>query len=171
MLFTTKDLCGIQQDLQLSNKQVKTLAKNIRIAYGSRRAVESGMREKLQQNYHLLDEYSTHGIDTNNIECFHETYLFFKLNGSWVKVLYCVALRCVALRCVALRCVALRCVALRCVALRCVALRCVALRCAALCCAALRCAALRCVALRCVALRCVALRCVQLRGVARRGAD
>ena len=47
----------MQQDLQLSNKQVKILAHGIRTATGSRKAVETGMTEKLFAKNHHLDDF------------------------------------------------------------------------------------------------------------------
>ena len=50
-LFTAGDLCGIQQDLQLSDTRVRTLAQDIRIA------IAPGLRAKLVENSHRFDEY------------------------------------------------------------------------------------------------------------------
>ena len=55
--FTSEDLCGIQLDLQLSNTQTKVLAQDIRMISHSRKAVETGFKEKLVETSHCLDEY------------------------------------------------------------------------------------------------------------------
>ena len=57
VLFNKEDMIGIQQDLQLSNKQVKVLAQDLRICTDSRKSVESNLREKLHEANHQLDEF------------------------------------------------------------------------------------------------------------------
>ena len=49
------NIFDIQQDLNLSNTQTRVLAQDLRIASGSRKAVESGFKEKLTS--HSLDDY------------------------------------------------------------------------------------------------------------------
>ena len=46
----------MQQDLQLSNKQVKILAQDITISAGLRKAIENNMRDKLYEMNRQLDE-------------------------------------------------------------------------------------------------------------------
>ena len=53
--FTSTQLFGIQTDL--SNKQTKVLAQDLRVATGSRKGVESGFIESLVEHSHRLDEY------------------------------------------------------------------------------------------------------------------
>ena len=50
-------MSAIQQDLQLSNTQTKTLAINIRLVTGSRSAIETNFRSILTENNHRLDSY------------------------------------------------------------------------------------------------------------------
>ena len=57
VLFSKEDMIGIQQDLQLSNKQVKVLFQDLRICTNSRKSVESNLREKLHEANHQLDEF------------------------------------------------------------------------------------------------------------------
>ena len=57
VLFSKEDMIGIQQDLQLSNKQVKVLAQDLRICTDSRKSVESNLCEKLHEANHQLDEF------------------------------------------------------------------------------------------------------------------
>ena len=55
-LFAAEYMSGIQQDLQLSNRQVKNLAHDIRIATGSHTAVEKNMCSKLHENNYRVDD-------------------------------------------------------------------------------------------------------------------
>ena len=56
-LFQTKDIIGISKDLQLSNKETKILARDIRIATGSRKSVEPNSREEINKINHQLDNF------------------------------------------------------------------------------------------------------------------
>ena len=47
---------GIQQDLNLSNKQAIVLAQDLRLATGSGAAVEKGFQENLVIHSHVLDD-------------------------------------------------------------------------------------------------------------------
>lgn len=55
-IFASKHLFGIQQDLNLSNKQTIALAQDLRLVTGSRTAVEKGFQEKIVIHSHVLDE-------------------------------------------------------------------------------------------------------------------
>ena len=55
--FTSEQPFGLQADLGLSNEQTRLLAQNLRVATGSRKAVEHGSRESLTKNSHTVDEY------------------------------------------------------------------------------------------------------------------
>ena len=57
ILFQPTDIIGISKDLQLSNKETKTLARDIRIATGSRKSVEPNAREEINKINHQLDEF------------------------------------------------------------------------------------------------------------------
>ena len=57
VLFSKEDMTGIQQDLQLSNKQVKVLAQDLRICTDSRKSVEINLLEKLHEANHQLDGF------------------------------------------------------------------------------------------------------------------
>ena len=56
-LFSSADMCAMQQDLQLSNTQTKTLARNIRLATGSRSSIAKNFTSSLIANNHRLDPY------------------------------------------------------------------------------------------------------------------
>ena len=55
-VFSSEHLFGIQQDLNLSNKQTIVLAQDLRLATGSRAAVEKRFRENLVIDSHVLDD-------------------------------------------------------------------------------------------------------------------
>ena len=55
--FTGEQLFGLQQDLGLSNTQTRVLAQDLRLATGSRKAVEPEFKESLTKHSHCLDEY------------------------------------------------------------------------------------------------------------------
>ena len=57
VFFSEEDMIGVQQDLQLSNKQVKSLSQDLRISTGSRKSVESNIPEKLHEANHQLDDF------------------------------------------------------------------------------------------------------------------
>ena len=56
-LFSASDICGIGQDLGLSDRQHKTLVCDIRLATGSRKSVESKAMKSFQERRHQLDEF------------------------------------------------------------------------------------------------------------------
>ena len=55
--FTSEPLSGFQADLDLSNRQTRLLAQDLRVATGSRKAVEHGFKESLTKNSYTVDEY------------------------------------------------------------------------------------------------------------------
>ena len=55
--FTSEQLFGFQADLDLSNRQTRLLAQDLRVATGSRKAMEHGFKESLTKNSHTVDEY------------------------------------------------------------------------------------------------------------------
>ena len=59
-LFSADDFSIMQRDLQLSSRKSHALARDIRAAVGSRKAVESGLKEKLTEKNHVLDEFFEH---------------------------------------------------------------------------------------------------------------
>ena len=56
--FTSKQLFGMQTDLGLSNTRTRVLAQNLRLASGSRKAVEKGFKKSLTEHSHSLDDFS-----------------------------------------------------------------------------------------------------------------
>ena len=56
-LFSADDLCTIQKDLDLSTRQVHTLAQDMRMASGSRQCIETGLKDKLYNKNHQLDDF------------------------------------------------------------------------------------------------------------------
>ena len=56
-LFTVDDIYRMGQNLNLSSRGIKTLAQDIRIATGSRKAIEKNVMQDVQQKNHRLDEY------------------------------------------------------------------------------------------------------------------
>ena len=55
-IFTSEHLFGMQQDLNLSNKQTIVLAQDLRLATGSKTAVEKGFQENIVIHSHVLDD-------------------------------------------------------------------------------------------------------------------
>ena len=55
-IFSSKHLFRIQQDLNLSNNKTIVLAQDLRLATGSREAVELGFQENLVIHSHVLDD-------------------------------------------------------------------------------------------------------------------
>ena len=56
-LFTSDDLYGMKQDLQLSNAHTKVLAQGIRSAANSRKAIEKNAMVMVQDKNHRLDNF------------------------------------------------------------------------------------------------------------------
>ena len=60
-LFSVDDISAIQKDLQLSTRQTLTLAQDIRlVATCSRKSFDSGLKAKLQEKNHALDDLFEH---------------------------------------------------------------------------------------------------------------
>ena len=55
--FTSKQLFGFQANLGLSNRQTRLLLQDLRVATGSRKAVERGFKESLTTNSHTVVKY------------------------------------------------------------------------------------------------------------------
>ena len=55
--FSSEQLFGFQADLGFSNRQTRLLAQDLKVATGSRKAVEHGFKESLTKNSHTVDEY------------------------------------------------------------------------------------------------------------------
>ena len=55
--ISSDDMSVIQQDLNLSTRETLTLASDIRKASNSRRIIEPGLKEKLFDKYHSLDDF------------------------------------------------------------------------------------------------------------------
>ena len=55
-LFTVEDMSLIQQDLCLSNRQMKILGEDMRVAAGSRNIIEESMAKKIRKKNHQLED-------------------------------------------------------------------------------------------------------------------
>ena len=56
-IFNSEQVLGMQTDLGLSNTQTRILAQDLRMATGSRKAIERGFSKEVTENSHKLDEY------------------------------------------------------------------------------------------------------------------
>lgn len=56
-MMSTSDMFGIQKDLNLSSRETLKLGQHIRKVSGSRKVIESSLKNKLYDQNHLLDEW------------------------------------------------------------------------------------------------------------------
>ena len=55
--FSSEQLFRFQTDLGFSNRQTRLLAQDLKVATGSRKAMEHGFKESLTKNSHTVDEH------------------------------------------------------------------------------------------------------------------